>query len=378
MPTYDLQQQAFVLSMAVNDAYTDTGSSAELEAILNQKLTALLATAGVQTLIGNWSLAWGPAVWEHPLDLRGYSDNTVAVFHNAASNTYVCATAATNANSVFDWLVEDFWVNDKVRWQYTPTSDVAWLSAATNFGVGMLQSLRDPTTQAFLADFLKSVANTNSTLIFAGHSLAGALSPTLAMVLYGTAAARQTWSQVLVYPTAGATPGNLAFSNAFAEQFPPQSTGTQPWQKWNTVLWNELDVVPHAWGPLTMAEVPGLYESTIAVKASLTAVVAYAVYKAEPSIYPTSWYWPVSNSGLSGSTQHGPTISTLGEFLTEMGYQHVNAYFTLLGVPEIEQYYPASTAPASSDDSVFQDILSLAEKAAGDIKSAGVLGLMKL
>jgi hypothetical protein len=389
MPTYDIQQQVFALSMAVNAAYKSTGSSSDIEADLNKALTGLLGDTNIQTLIGEWSVVWGPAVWEHPFDLRGYSDNTVAVFHNAASNTYVCATAATNSNSIFDWAVEDFWVSDKVRWEYTPTNDVAWISAATNFGIGMLLSLRDPNTQVFLSDYLKSVANTNATLVFAGHSLAGALSPTLALALYGTAQARAAWKQVVVYPTAGATPGNVPFANAFAAQFPAQTTGSQPWQKWNTVLWNQLDVVPHAWGPVTMAQVPTLYECTLAVKAELGAIVAYAVYKSAPGLNPlNSWYWPVPNAALTGSTQKGGTISSLGQFITELGYQHVDAYFTLLGMTELQQYLPGAAAvpaavaaaPAASatGDQPLQDILALAQKAEADIQSSGVLDLMKL
>lgn len=339
MAQYDLHQQTFVLSMAVNLASGEKGSARDIEKVLKQKLQTLLTAAQIKDLIGEWSLVWGPAVWQHPFDLRGYSDNAVAVFHNATSNTTVCAIAATNANSIFDWAVEDFWVSDKVRWQYSPTEGVPWLSAATNFGIGMLLTLRDPQTGAFLPDYLKSGASTGTSLIFAGHSLAGALSPALAMVLYGTLSARQAWKQVLVYPTAGASPGNSAFARASAEQFPPQATGSQPWQRWNTLLWNQLDVVPHAWGVDRMVKVPTLYHSSKLVKAELIPIVVYCLYTAGPD------YAALSDLALQG-TQRPGTIDSIMEFLTEMGYQHVEAYFTLLGVPEIAPYAAVLPSPS--------------------------------
>ncbi|MGE5515365.1 MAG: lipase family protein [Bacteroidota bacterium] len=339
MARYDLHQQTFVLSMAVNLASGEKGSARDIEKALKQKLQTLLGTAAIKDLIGEWSLVWGPAVWQHPFDLRGYSDNAIAVFHNAASDTTVCAIAATNANSIFDWAVEDFWVSDKVRWQYSPADGVPWLSAATNFGIGMLLTLRDPQTGAFLPDYLNSEASTGTSLIFAGHSLAGALSPSLAMLLYGTQSARQEWKQVLVYPTAGASPGNAAFARAFAEQFPPQTTGSQPWQRWNTLLWNRLDVVPHAWCLDRMVKVPTLYHSSKLVKAELIPIVAYCLYTAGPD------YAGLSNLVLQG-TQRPGTIDDIMEFLKEMGYQHVEAYFPLLGVPEIAPYAAVSASPS--------------------------------
>ncbi|MEN9864973.1 MAG: hypothetical protein RL748_563 [Pseudomonadota bacterium] len=59
--------------------------------------------------------------------------------------------------------------------------------------------------------FLNSKVNANDTLIFTGHSLAGALSPTMAMFLYSDPA-NSGWKSIHVQPSAGATPGNAAFA----------------------------------------------------------------------------------------------------------------------------------------------------------------------
>lgn len=368
MPTYDLHQQTFTLSLAVNSASGSTGSAAEVADILKGKLGDLLGNAGVQQLIGTWTLAWGPAVWEHPLDLRGYADNAVAVFHNAASNTYVCAIAATNANSVFDWTVEDFWVSDKVRWLYTSAPGTPWISAATNFGIGVLLSLRDPATGAYLSDFLHSVASTQATLIFTGHSLAGALSPTLAMVLYGTSAQRAAWQNVRVYPTAGATPGNADFANAFAAQFPPVTDGSQPWQRWNTLLWNDLDVVPHAWKAANMALVPFLYKGADLVKAEVGAIIAYALYQAGLD------YMQLSNFQLKG-TQNSASVDDLKAFFAELFYQHVPAYLTLIGVPELAPFL--KQLPQQPDDAPVQAALGAAQANASAVAESAVPAALK-
>jgi hypothetical protein len=95
--------------------------------------------------------------------------------------------------------------------------------------------------------FLTHAANANSTLIFCGHSLAGALSPTLAMHLCPQPTGRG-WQQVLVLPTAGASPGNTKFAALFAAAYPPVSSGVgRAYDNWNTVHANADDVMAHAW-----------------------------------------------------------------------------------------------------------------------------------
>lgn len=371
--TFDAYQQTFVLDLAANCGSGLKGSASDIAKQVRQRLTDFLGTPDVQALMGNWSLIWGPAVWEHPLNLRGYCDNTVVVFRNNASNTIVCAIAATNPYSILDWAVEDLWVSDKVRWLFNPAAGVPWISAATNFGIGMLSALTDPTTGTYLADYLAGIAATDQTLIFTGHSLAGALSPTLAMVLYGTAAARAKWGQVLVYPTAGASPGNEAFSQAFAQQFPAQAlSGGQPWQKWNTLLWNDLDVVPHAWSPATMALIPSLYKLSGGVKLTILGATAYALTQAGLD------YRAIPNSAFSG-TQHAPgTISTLKDFVVELTYQHVTAYYALTGTTAIEPFMQeAQTQAVDEAVATLERVAALAEQNGAAIDKAGVRALMK-
>jgi hypothetical protein len=190
-------------------------------------------------------------------------------------NIYVVAIAATNATSLFDWLTEDAKVNEVVGWSgYDPktfksheTSNKAitkgqqYISAGTAIGVSKLA--QDLTSRAQikqnagtkLLDFLASIDGTNSTLIFAGHSLAGALSPTMAKYYSESInpSMATPFAAVHAYPTAGASPGNAEFSTSFSKGCPLlpatfDSSGTRARHQYlNVRLWNQYDIIPHAW-----------------------------------------------------------------------------------------------------------------------------------
>src|SRR3569832_1626184 len=113
--------------------------------------------------------------------------------------------------------------------------------------------MRDPATVLDIRAYLKSVENPDATLTFSGHSLAGALSPTLAFHLYPDPAG-SGWAKVHSLPTAGATPGNAAFVEAWTKAYP--ATPADSGFNWNTDYANAHDVVPHAWNNLSKAVQP--------------------------------------------------------------------------------------------------------------------------
>src|SRR5262249_45698097 len=126
------------------------------------------------------------------------------------------------------------------------------VSAGAALGITNLLNMQDPTTSESLQTFLNNVDKTSGvapgpTLIFAGHSLAGSLSPTLAAWLYPSAPAG--WLAIYVVPTAGPATGDQGFNQNFLEVFPPATIdGVNPaYGVFNQVIWNEYDCVPHAW-----------------------------------------------------------------------------------------------------------------------------------
>ncbi|MEI9928175.1 MAG: hypothetical protein WDN44_11360 [Sphingomonas sp.] len=86
--------------------------------------------------------------------------------------------------------------------------------------------MQDPRTGVTLKAYLDSVADPAETLIFTGHSLGGALAPTLALLLYPAPPASPTanvarWANIFILPTAGPTPGTQAIADLFAAAYPP-------------------------------------------------------------------------------------------------------------------------------------------------------------
>ncbi len=268
-------QQAIAKAQAAAQAY--------LTGLFVKNLSAALADPVVQKQIGNdWTLVWGPSTvvvapnsvnWQAGVATFTATNSAYAV-RSQTQNRSVLAIAGTNPSSWFDWIVEDLFLIPGVTWESalqtwgmsgkpaTPTStSTPNLTSGTFVGVTHVLGLQDPATQATLASFLGSVSlAANETLTVTGHSLGGALSPTLALALIDPLGplSSLSGSQVLAYPTAGPTPGNTAFAERYLEYL-PASIGQYGWQTWNADLWNTYDLVPRAWGVDTLLLLPALY-----------------------------------------------------------------------------------------------------------------------
>lgn len=219
---------------------------------------------------GDWATAWGPSVYCEGSGPLARATNTMFVAHSKSQAMYVVAIAGTNFDSIDDWMQEDANVQPAHMASFPiaiPYEDpnnslplnqsIAYVSGATADGVtALLTKLSDPKSGQGLQDFLNSVVNAGDTLVFTGHSLAGALSPTLAMQLYPTPAT-SGWKTVLVQPSAGASPGNATFAAAYATAYPATPTGlAAPFDNWNVNYASERDVVPHAWNRLDQVFIP--------------------------------------------------------------------------------------------------------------------------
>jgi len=328
--TYDDWQVTFYLSFLSNvgsaTILTETLSStqslaqaqaaaqATLTANLSTAVTTALASAEVQAAIGNdWTVVWGPEVYvEGPISgsqtatsAQFTTSNAMFVAYSAGSSVntdskgrYIVAIAGTNPKSVYDWFTEDFTLAPGTTWQTalqtwagnsktvnTTTNPV--ITSGTYTGVTNLLAMTSPTTSGgvTLVEYLQSLPPGTSTLTVTGHSLGGALSPTLGLALIDkNNPLLSNWplAQVNVYPTAGATPGNQAFSDYFYTNF-TASVATSSWQVWNAVVWNKFDVVPNAWTYQASLAAPnllltsGYYLESGEYSAVTCAVIAAAV-----------------------------------------------------------------------------------------------------
>jgi Lipase (class 3) len=354
MPKYDAQQTLFTLSTLSGLAHAFTGSVAAIETEFTQELQHLFGKT-LPPLIGNWELVWGPAVYELPLSDR--PDNVMFVARNAGVPglpQLVVSIAGTNPYSFLDWIVEDFLVTPQVPWlSGHPFSLERWISLGTFNGLSVLQTLKpgpaQPGAGTTVRDFLGAQAVSPVTVNLGGHSLGGALSPTLALWLHDT---QEEWDKsghasLSVLPSAGPTAGNQHFA-AYSDA---QTSVVV------TRLHNPLDVVPHAWAAADIQAIPTLYAPQIQpddvvttfvnLLSAISAVGNYA--QIEPGAPP------LANAAIDQS-KINPGDPAFVNFFKQAGYQHVDAYFSLIGVAEVTPLMaPVKAAAAAAGPT---DVLS--------------------
>lgn len=383
----DIIQTTFKLSAISNAATWNNGNATQLQSDLLALVEENLgANSPLKSYIGSWDLVWGPCVFQNVGSTD--ADNAMYVAYNADIDYYVVAIAATNIQSLYDWETEDFNVGLANRVAFpngisapncvNPSSatNVGLVSLGTATGVTHLLSMSPPSENVpgygqNLQQFLKSKESTSATLVFTGHSLGGALSPTLAFWLYPQGSNNgQPWANVFVLPTAGATPGDLDFATAFNTAFPQTAvTGTNAttydYAYWNTVIWNQYDTVPHAWCNLSWAS-PGQAPGNVIWDLVLGTTILNTTYvKSCTCLYGplsglalqeipfligkanqaagnvitndvvSSSYAHLQNQMLPAPQPSPPPggVSTIQQFLNYLGQQHMTEYATLFDVP---------------------------------------------
>lgn len=345
-PTITPQQQAF---FAISFFASPGGHiGPDLEERAYQAILTRLANAA--PTIGQWSVVWGPSVVQFAS--AWYAINTMYVAQSAADPAqYVIAIAGTNPSSAFDWLIEDLLVRVQVPWVYALSSaPAAKIALGTAAGLTILQNMKPSGTRpgagTSLTDWLQTITGAGAPLrlMVTGHSLGGALSPTLALWLADTQGIPGLWdparrATIATMPTAGPTAGNSAFA-AYSDQ----KLGDRV-ARFN----NSLDVVPHAWNLTTLTAIPALYEPKIPVSELVNSLVEKARQAAQNGDYT-----PIQASApdLPGQVDATLIKSPLAfvNFLMQAGYQHVNAYYPWF------HFDPNWWSEDSSPDTVFEAV----------------------
>lgn len=174
----------------------------------------------------------------------------------------------------------------------------------------------------------------DATLIFTGHSLGGALSPTVAFATKSANILRV--ADVLTFPTAGPTPGNDIFAYTFRAFFPEISSGPG-YRSWNTNFINTLDIVPKAWCTRKdlrpdqyLGQIPTIYGpiSNGNDQQILERLIQQATNASNDSIV---LYLSLQTTTFTGPTP--PIPATLGDFWTTAIDQHVHRYEEHFSIP---------------------------------------------
>ncbi|HYH06029.1 MAG TPA: hypothetical protein VEK11_03115 [Thermoanaerobaculia bacterium] len=292
-----------------SDCANATTQSGDITTYLNKSLNTPYGM--------NWKTVWGPAIFSFPVNYKGrHVDNTIYVARNGTTNDYVIGIAGTDPTSISDWVFEDFLVATTVPWFLAPGVEPRpKISLGTSIGLTLLLNITPPCAPLpgvgqklipFLATLTKNPVNIYTT----GHSLGGALAPTLTLALDNLRLLWDLRGNASLYPFAfaGPTPGDAAFAAYFSSKFPNLQR-----------VWNALDVVPHAWDTTHMEELPALYGKPI-------SFVTDAVNDIVSHIGPIG-YTPLNPQAatFSGAMQ-SPPVTNLETYLQQGAWQHTTAY----------------------------------------------------
>jgi hypothetical protein len=361
------QKTVFALSNFANAVRATTGE--DLAPLAYKLIQQSLANAA--PTIGTWEIVWGPAVNAQPIG-KAYRMNTMYVVRNVQSPLeYVVAIAGTNPYSLLDWIVEDGFVHTQVPWIYAPlAAPGAKIALGTAIGLHIHQTFRPeaglPGTGATLTDFLRTVTGEKVQICVTGHSLGGALAPTVALWLADTQKIPLLWdphgnATISSLPTAGPTAGNAAFAAHAGEKLGARLTP----------FYNSIDVIPQAWretGTPSLSAIPSLYAPSIEPFGLLEKLVGVARFLAKDGDYT-----PFAGlSVLPGTVNEkiiDPSASNFENFLKQLGYQHVTAYAGWFGLdPTWMPKEPEQAPPALSPE--LSAALSQESASPGDIVRA--------
>lgn len=336
-----LQQQAFCLSWLSNAASDKVDTLANLEAHVRQAVETFLADNAGK--IADWSIAWGPVASSHegsdPTALY-YADNMLYAASASVSGApcLVVAMAGTNEDDAYDWLAEDFSIVRQIDWPYGnggfDGAPAPKISHATATGIADLLAMKDPQAggvQAFVTGWTK--ANPGGTVIFTGHSLGGALSPSLAMAAVAQNGGPFANTTALTLPSAGPTPGNPDFAALYTHFFPAPAPGSADGGPvpFNTDLVNIHDIVPTAWNDVKLT---GFFTNTgdIAFKLAMDALLASLDGLAR-GLIGFHTYAPIAHQTFAADPPDVDYDSLQGYFGLIVA-NHLAAYPTYVGVDD--------------------------------------------
>jgi Lipase (class 3) len=147
-----------------------------------------------------------------------------------------------------------------------------------------------------------------------GHSKGGALAPALALWLADTQGTDQ-WdpeSKATLHPYsfAGPTAGNAGFATRFINKFPNAYR-----------LANPRDIVTHAWDPVEVRQISGLYDAQLEILTipaqALAVLIEGLGYQHEV-----------------GAVLWAPDPLTIGSLPEHIAFNHLDAYLEKLGIPD--------------------------------------------
>ncbi len=326
---------------------------------VSEKACALV-TAGLdffRPLIGPWTLVWGPGVFQ--VVPGAVAANTLFVAEHEETGELFVAIAGTNPFSAYAWFVEDFQVSETRAWGHGDAPESVALSKGTLKGLLALQGMVPPSgipgENTTLVDFLSerfAVEGDPVEVTVSGHSLGGALSPTLALWLLDT---QKEWDQhgralMSVYAYAGPTPGNDDFAAYVDGRFGDRLHR----------IANPLDVATLAWNVDDLAAMKAVYTPEIQRDPLWDTAADVAIAWTNGIQYRQLDPSPVLLDGNVKRELVWSWAPPLLNLTAQVLYQHTLAYFELLGLDYPEERSALGRHLAGQTGGFAREILSRA------------------
>ena len=365
---------------------------------LLQKAMNKAATHLIEKSLGKygWKITWGPRVWKSPKSkLAAGLDNCwmismapgVVYPDGTKYDTYVVAIAGTAVFSKTDWVEEDFGVNHCISFdaftrtfkdgpipepQKTPKGpgDDRFCAWGTAWGIYQLVTNTSPdgnpgektTILQYLAGLNKDGGDFR--VIFAGHSLGGALSPFLSLAVKANTlipALADTPDNILTFPAAGATPGDGLFRDSYNKLFPVSGPGG--YQQWNANFFNTLDIVPQAWS--TDDKSDRFLDKIVTIYGNLEEKLHDKVQKYVDAAKKHAnasgiTYEPIKGNPFTGKPPKNPP-KYFATFLAQALKQHTKAYHDQTGNSKVvaQLYSMVADTAGVKKKTAYQAALSL-------------------
>jgi hypothetical protein len=323
---------------------------------VSQKASKLVEAAleSLKKPLGPWELVWGPGVFQAVPG--AIPANTMFVARHPQTRELFISIAGTNPFSPYAWFVEDFDVDETRAWGYGDAPEGVALSKGTLAGLRALQGMVPPAGIAgenkTLAEFLEAHLEQESEPIevtVSGHSLGGALSPTLALWLLDTQKQwdHHTRAMISVYAYAGPTPGNDDFARYIDARFGDRLHR----------IANRLDVVTHAWNVGELAELKALYTPEISRDALWDKAADFLMSATNGISYRQIDRSPVLLEGQVKKDLVWRWAPPLVNLLSQVLYQHTLAYFALVGLAYPEKQSALGRQLAHETNAITRAIL---------------------
>lgn len=306
----------------------------------------------VKQIIGEWAVSWGPVA-------------TTSFFSKYASNCMMCSKKKTGDKifvciagttmSIYTQLVEDINIVCMTKWPYAKGNLNPKISNGLMIGLDSLMNMQGHDgmgSKNTVLEYLKNEVelNPHMEVHVTGISLGGSLATVFGLYLYDN---QVYWNPMgtatlNVSTFAAFTCGNDDFRIYYEDRLGNNTDRT----------WNTLDIVPKMFNQETLSLIPNLYEPFIKNNILIDSVI-----KLFSCLSGNNGYIQVLVDAPPLIGQYHPIIdkepkekgikSMYGDytkFLDQGTYQHAQAYFDLLGVGDLWEYFPINITLAKMED----------------------------